>query len=92
MASPSTESIQESIDADTGETFNHREEREFLPHLTLGRVTAQGRDARMVGEAVQRASAPRLGGWRVREIELIRSELMQQGARYATLATCAISG
>ena len=66
------------------------EEREFRPHLTLGRVRSPRGAARAVA-AIQ--------GWRsgsgpetVAEIVLYRSDLGSQGPRYTPLATYALTG
>ena len=66
------------------------EEREFRPHLTLGRVRSPRGAARAVA-AVQ--------GWRsdsgpetVTEIVLYRSDLGAQGPRHTPLATYALTG
>lgn len=74
------------IDRQTQGFGDHTEQRGFQPHLTIGRVKVQGKDARRVGEAVERAAVSRPGAWMVREVELIQSKLAREGATYSTLA------
>ena len=67
-----------------------REEREFSPHVTVGRV-------RVTGRAPELADALRDGGGsfgriEVREIAFMRSELSPRGARYSVLATAPLAG
>jgi len=79
--------LQERIEQETGNFGDHKEERLFQPHLTIGRIKAFGIDARRAGEVVERTHVSKLGVWTVREIKLMQSELAPQGARYSTLAT-----
>ena len=79
--------LQERIERETGNFGDHKEERLFQPHLTIGRIKAFGIDARRAGEVVERTHVSKLGVWTVREIKLMQSELAPQGARYSTLAT-----
>ncbi len=57
--------------------------RDFVGHVTLARVTdaavLRRRTAGLVGSPVPPAS------WEVREVELVRSDLHPDGARYTTL-------
>jgi RNA 2',3'-cyclic 3'-phosphodiesterase len=61
-----------------------REDRAYVPHLTLGR--ARGRPVSL--ESVEK-SPPR--GFRVRNIELVESALGGAGSTYSTLATYLLS-
>jgi len=79
--------LQMEIDLQTQGFGDHAEERAFQPHLTIGRVNVQGKDAGRVGEAVERAAASRPGAWLVQEVELIQSKLAREGASYSTLAS-----
>jgi len=60
-----------------------QEERDFSAHVTLGRLRLPHRGVsaflRAVGEKP-------FGSWRVDDVELIRSELSPQGAKYTVLA------
>ena len=62
-----------------------REDRAYVPHLTLGR--ARGRPVSL--EAVETPSP--IPGFRVRSVELVESVLGGGGAAYSTLATCLLS-
>ena len=66
-----------------------KEDRPFSPHLTLGRV----RDDRTGGALradVSAVSIPALGQ-RVSGIRVVASELHPSGARYRTVAECALA-
>ena len=58
-----------------------REDRAYVPHLTLGRA----RSIPVVLEAVESPSP--ISGFRVRSVELVESVLGGGGAAYTTLAT-----
>lgn len=67
------------------------EERQFRPHLTVGRVTARAPSAiRAIGVAVDGLPPGVLGSWEAREVCLIRSELTSTGSRYTDLVTFAL--
>ena len=61
------------------------EERDFSPHVTVGRVRAPGR-APGLAATLEAESARRFGRVEVREISLMRSHLSPRGARYTTVA------
>lgn len=77
--------LQMEIDRQTQAFGDHTEERPFQPHLTIGRVKVQGKEARRVGEAVEHTTVSGPGAWMVQEVGLIQSELAREGARYSTL-------
>ena len=62
-----------------------REDRAYVPHLTLGR--ARGRSVAL--QAVEAPSA--IPGFTVRNVELVESALGATGSAYATLATYLLS-
>lgn len=80
------ELLHKEIDNRTKALSGHSEDREFRPHLTIGRVKASPAEARRVGQTVQTQQLPELGRWSVREIELIQSTLTPQGSSYRSLA------
>ena len=73
-----------------------REERDWHPHVTVGRVFDEPRwrreGAPAVRAAIQAAPAPVFGSFTVSAISLVRSQLGRGGARYTPLATVALSG
>ncbi|PYK62885.1 MAG: RNA 2',3'-cyclic phosphodiesterase [Verrucomicrobia bacterium] len=83
--------LQERIEQETGNFGDHKEERLFQPHLTIGRIKAFGIDTPRVGEVVERTHFSKLGGWTVRQIDLMQSELAPQGARHTTLAAITLA-
>jgi 2'-5' RNA ligase len=67
------------------------EERGFHPHLTLGRVREVSKLGPGWRSAVASASVQPVG-WTVREVQLMRSELRPEGARYTELASVRLGG
>lgn len=78
--------VQNAVKRLTQPFGDHLEDRDFKPHLTLGRVSARGHAARRVGEAISSAPRPDPAPWTVREIHLMRSDLTSSGPRYEELA------
>ncbi|MFN8471756.1 MAG: RNA 2',3'-cyclic phosphodiesterase [Anaerolineae bacterium] len=63
------------------------ERRPFQPHLTLARIKdAPAADLKLIGDAVRRGEARRLGQIDVHEVALMRSDLRREGAVYRQLA------
>jgi 2'-5' RNA ligase len=65
-----------------------REERKFIPHLTLARVKAKPPDT--LRQLVERHAKTDFGTATVEEIELIRSEPGPGGSIYTVLERCAL--
>ena len=86
------ETLQNRIKTEMGRFCECDERRGFRPHLTIGRVKVSGRAARKVGESVERMTIPPLGGWMVREVELVQSELLAEGPRYRKLTSIMLTG
>ncbi len=85
--------LQARIELHTAAFGAPPEEREFRPHLTIGRVKARdGRTARRIGEAIQTAKVEQLGEWTVREVVLFQSQLTPQGALHAERAVVPLAG
>ena len=82
--------LQKQIQFETSRFGNHAEERDFHPHLTIGRVKAAPAEARRLGDRIQQWETPQFGEWRVGEIELIQSKLTPQGSIYSRLASVAL--
>lgn len=68
--------------------------RDFTPHLTLGRVARDVRqaDQKRIGEVVQAARVGLLGTWEVRQVALIKSDLKPSGAEYTILTQAPLTG
>ncbi|HKQ76678.1 MAG TPA: RNA 2',3'-cyclic phosphodiesterase, partial [Blastocatellia bacterium] len=66
-----------------------REEKEFQPHLTIGRMKSNRKTRELLALADLRP-LPALS-FTVSEIVLMRSELHPAGARYSTIARAALS-
>ena len=67
--------------------------KNFTGHITLARLKSpRPADVRdLVGRA-ESLGAQSFGEWTAREIEIIRSELSPNGARYTSLASCPLGG
>ena len=83
--------LQSRIDRETQAFGDHKEERAFQPHLTIGRVKAGAIQAKQAGRAIEQTSFGRVGAWTVSEIELMQSRLSTLGGQYTSLATIALS-
>jgi 2'-5' RNA ligase len=81
----SLRTLRKRFEEETENIAERDEARGFQPHLTIGRVKALGQGACQVGESVERAIIPAPGGWVVRQVELMQSELSSEGARYQTM-------
>lgn len=79
--------LQMRIEESAGEFANHSEDREFHPHLTIGRVKAPGRTPRALEDALRASAEVELGEWRVTEVKLVQSKLSPQGSIYTPLET-----
>ncbi|HBX69988.1 MAG TPA: RNA 2',3'-cyclic phosphodiesterase [Chloroflexi bacterium] len=91
-APPELMALQRSIEARTTRVGYPPDEREFSPHLTLGRVsrTASPKDVSKIGEVLNASSVGFLGAVRVREIHLLKSDLQPSGAVYSKMFTTPI--
>ena len=91
-APPELVALQRSIEARTTRVGYPPDEREFSPHLTLGRVsrTASPKDVSKIGEVLNASSVGFLGAVRVREIHLLKSDLQPSGAVYSKMFTTPI--
>ncbi|HKQ39448.1 MAG TPA: RNA 2',3'-cyclic phosphodiesterase [Verrucomicrobiae bacterium] len=70
--------LQAAVDKATG----HSEERDFHPHLTIGRV----REGRQPKLAFDPWKDQHFGEWEVRELLLMQSKLSPKGAAHSVLA------
>ncbi|KAF0178853.1 MAG: 2'-5' RNA ligase [Limisphaerales bacterium] len=72
--------------AQTAGFGEHRDERDFTPHITIGRRVHQRSRTEPVPAFLQAHRSTAFGEWRVDHLELIRSALGSGAAQYATLA------
>ncbi|NLG72551.1 MAG: RNA 2',3'-cyclic phosphodiesterase [Chloroflexi bacterium] len=88
-APPELKALQRSIDTETARLGYAREEREFSPHLTLGRASrnATPADSHRIGEVLASVKVGFLGVTRVDAVNLYRSDLRPQGSVYTCLAS-----
>ena len=84
--------LHQLVEVATRDFSSHSEEREFQPHLTIGRVTRNCREPKRIREAIKTAAINRLGEWTAEGIDLMRSELRPGGAHYSSLATFVLIG
>lgn len=90
---PQLMDLQQRVEIATTGFGDHREEREFHPHLTFGRVAARDfQAARAVGEAVAQLELGSLGGWTADRLYLVRSQLAPTGPTYTDVAIVELRG
>ena len=79
--------LQERVEQQMERLGLPREERGFVPHLTLGRVQerAAGRQRERMGQAIASLNLEEKTAWRVESVSLVRSELHPSGAVYHEL-------
>ena len=79
--------LQRCIEAETSRLGYVGEERDFSPHLTLGRVSRNvtASELRQISEALVGAKAGALGICPIKAVHLYRSELNPQGSIYTRL-------
>ena len=82
--------LQEAVEHATREYTTEEKEGRFTGHITLARIKGIKRlEAETLGKA---AMAERLfGQWTAYQVELMRSELLPQGARHSLLASIALA-
>lgn len=84
--SGSLRQLQTRLETGLEELGFKREERNYTPHLTLGRVRS-GKGKGAFTQALEDMGDSDLGTMEVREITLFRSELKPTGAEYTKLRT-----
>lgn len=89
QAPPDLAALQRAIDLETARIGYTSEDRDFSPHLTLGRVTrnATPEEARRVGGALSNTQTGYLGTCRIKAVNFYRSDLNPQGSIYTRLYT-----
>ncbi|HYG77846.1 MAG TPA: RNA 2',3'-cyclic phosphodiesterase [Planctomycetota bacterium] len=80
--------LQARIDYECITLTGQEPERDFAPHLTLGRTReSHYRKLRELGETLSKTKVVPSGEWTVRELFLMRSDLSPKGAMHSVLAT-----
>jgi 2'-5' RNA ligase len=79
--------VQSGIENELARLGYAREEREFSPHLTLGRVSrnATPLEIRGIGDRLGKVKVGYLGATAVKEIHLYKSDLRPEGSQYTRL-------
>ena len=88
-APPELLALQRSIEGRTIKVGYPPDERDFSPHLTLGRVsrTASPEDVRKIGDVLSTSLVGFLGAAWVKAIHLYKSDLQPSGAVYSKMFT-----
>lgn len=76
--------IHEAVDLALRRLGYPKEERVFLPHLTLGRLRS-GKNRDGLVAALESANTQALGQMVVNRVDLIQSEIQSAGTRYAVI-------
>ncbi len=81
--------LQHEVDVQTARLGYPQEERNFSPHLTLGRVgrNASSEETGKIAKVLSDSKVGELGTARIAEVHLYRSDLNPQGAVYTRLYT-----
>jgi 2'-5' RNA ligase len=83
--------LQRRIEKETLRWSAHPEDREFHPHLTIGRTRqARPRAWRALGKAIEALHIGQLGEWTVRHVEFMKSELTEAGPIHTPLERVAL--
>jgi RNA 2',3'-cyclic 3'-phosphodiesterase len=93
-APASLASLQHELDVATRRLGYVSEEREFSPHLTIGRVRQNASTAHLqrIRDVLERTSMGRLGTLAVEAVHLYKSELLPSGSVYSKLCTVHLGG
>ncbi len=86
------EELESRIGQATREFGDHREDRAFRPHLTIGRIKKGRRSRISIADKLVDYSNVKFGEWTVDHLELMRSDLSPQGAEYSCLARLPLTG
>jgi len=85
--------LQEAVTLVTRDFTSEQKEEHFTGHVTLARFKGiRPTEAKALGSAVSAIADRLFGEWTAHRIELMRSELLPQGARHTTLAAIALGG
>ena len=87
QAPPELLTLQKGIEAETIRLGYQSEDRDFSPHLTLGRVAQNGstEEVHQIGGILSNYKVDPLGTFQAKEVWLFRSDLLPGGAVYTPL-------
>jgi len=90
----SLSSMQLAVDDAVGNFGLPKEQRDFSPHLTLGRVRREVTDGqlRKIGEVVSAAKLTVSPSWTASAVNLMRTELGHAGSRHYLVGSATIGG
>jgi RNA 2',3'-cyclic 3'-phosphodiesterase len=84
--------VQEAVESATREFTTETKEERFTGHVTLARIKGIRRpEADALGKAAAGMAERLFGQWTAYKVELMRSELLPQGARHTSLASIALA-
>jgi 2'-5' RNA ligase len=91
-APPALTELQHGVDRETSRLGYPNEDRDFSPHLTLGRVSqhATPQEVKSIAEALSAVQVGELAVVTVQHIQLFRSDLQPGGAVYTPLFKAAL--
>jgi len=92
QASPELRCLKQDIEWGLSECGFPTETRAFHPHLTIGRADAGDSAGAFRGLDELVAGMEFEGGSTVRSVELMRSHLSREGARYSVVSTLKLTG
>jgi 2'-5' RNA ligase len=85
--------LHRAIQTSTIEFTSEPAEKEFAGHITLGRAKKiRRREAETLTSLATRTRERTLGEWRVSGVELLRSELLPDGAHHTVVTTIPLAG
>jgi 2'-5' RNA ligase len=93
-APPELHALQRGIETETTRLGYAHENREFSPHLTLGRISrsANATDIRHISDVLGNCKVGYLGAARVQGVNLYRSDLKPSGAVYTEIFSASLAG
>ena len=84
--------LQQRVESATAGFTSQAKEERFTGHLTLGRIKGiKQPEAEALGKATAGMAGRFFGQWTACQIELMRSELLPQGAQHTSLASIALA-
>jgi len=91
---PDLAAVQRAIDLETARLGYTSEEREFSPHLTLGRISrsASSEEAGQIGATLGSMKVGDLGSSLIQAVHFYRSDLNPEGAIYTKLYSAPFRG